>query len=167
MKHRAVGSLVVLALVGSLALAASAAAGPNGSDNGTMCVQNTQLRPENEFRLPGTTDPVTSTAKGHAQIKVRNDGTIEYKIFILNKAGEEFRAGHIHEAPAGANGPVRVTLFEGSTTDKQIRLRGEIPASDATSANFAPADVCNNPAGHYVNFHTVADPQGAVRGQLG
>ena len=167
MKQRAVMSLVGLAAVASLALAASAVAGPNGSDNGTMCVVNTQLRPENEVRPPGTTDPVTSTAKGHAQIKVRNDGTIEYKVFILNKAGEEFRAGHIHEAPAAANGPVRVGLFQGSTTDKQIRLRGELPASQTTSTNFAPADICTDPEGHYVNFHTFDDPQGAVRGQLG
>ena len=146
-------------------LAASAAAGPNGSDNGTMCVQNTQLRPGNEVRT-GPADPVTSTAKGHAQIKVRNDGTIEYKIFILNKARESFVAGHIHEAPSDANGPVRVTLFGGSTDAKHIRLRGELPASATTSANFAPADVCNNPSGHYVNFHTTDDPMGAVRGQL-
>ncbi len=161
--------LVVLAvLVGaSGALTAGAAAGPEGSDNGVMCVQNTQLRPGNEVRTGGD-DPVTSTAKGHAQIKVRNDGTIEYKVFILNKAREDFTGGHIHEAAAGANGPVRVFLFEGPTTDaKRIRVRGELPASETTSANFAPADVCTNPAGHYVNFHTTNDPQGAVRGQLG
>ena len=166
MRQRALGLLFVLAAVGSLALAAGAVAGPNGSDNGTMCVQNTQLRPENEVRT-GTADPVTSTAKGHAQIKVRNDGTIEYKVFILNKAGEEFRAGHIHEALVTDNGPVRVHLFGGSTTDKHIRLRGELPASATTSATFAPADICTKPAEHYVNFHTADDPQGAIRGQLG
>ena len=154
----------VLALV-SIAFAASATAGPEGSDNGTMCVQNTQLRPGNELRFAPVTDPVTSTAKGHAQIKVRNDGTIEYKVFILNKAGESFVAGHIHEAPATGNGPVRVTLFEGSTDAKQIRARGEVPAGTTFTA-FEPADVCNNPSGHYVNFHTTDDPQGAVRGQL-
>jgi CHRD domain len=167
MRERLLGSLVAVVAVASLALTASAVAGPDGSDNGTMCVQNTQLRPENEVRPAVTTDPVESTAKGHAQIKVRNDGTIEYKIFILNKAGETFMAGHIHEAPVGENGPVRVTLFGGSTSERHIRLRGELPASQTTSANFAPSDVCTNPSGHYVNFHTSADPQGAIRGQLG
>ena len=160
------GFVLGAAVAGAGALAATAVAGPNGSDNGVMCVQNTQLRPGNEVRPPGTTDPVTSTAKGHAQIKVRNDGTIEYKVFILNKAGESFVAGHIHEAAAADNGPVRVTLFGGSTTAKHIRVRGEIPAG-TTFTGFEPADVCNNPAGHYVNFHTTDDPQGAVRGQLG
>ena len=160
--------VVLAALVGaSAALTAGAAAGPNGSDNGVMCVQNTQLRPGNEVRT-GSVDPVTSTAKGHAQIKVRNDGTIEYKVFILNKAGETFRFGHIHEGAATENGPVRVFLFEGPNTDaKHLRFRGELPASETTSANFAPEDVCTNPSGHYVNFHTTDDPMGAVRGQLG
>ncbi len=156
--------LGALALV-SVALAASATAGPNGSDNAVMCVKNTQLRPGNEIRT-GPADPVESTAKGHAQIKVRNDGTIEYKVFILNKGGESFFAGHIHEGPAIANGPVRVTLFERSTDAKQIRVRDEVPAG-TTFTSFEPADVCNDPAGHYVNFHTTDDPMGAVRGQLG
>ncbi len=155
----------LLATGTALAAATAAGGGPNGSDNGTMCVQNTQLRPENEVRIAPVTDPVTSTAKGHAQIKVRNDGTIEYKVFILNKAGEDFFAGHIHEAPAAGNGPVRVTLFEGSTDAKHIRLRGEVPAG-TTFTGFEPADICNDPSGHYVNFHTLDDRQGAIRGQL-
>ena len=157
----------MLATGSALVAATAAGGGPNGSDNGTMCVQNTQLRPGNEIRT-GAADPVTSTAKGHAQIKVRNDGTIEYKVFILNKGGETFRFGHIHEGAATENGPVRVFLLEGpNTSARHIRVRGELPASETTSANFAPADVCDNPAGHYVNFHTTDDPMGAVRGQLG
>ena len=167
MRLRRSAFAVLAAAGGGLTLAATAGGGPDGSDNGTMCVKNTQLRPGNEVRT-GPVDPVTSTAKGHAQIKVRNDGTIEYKVFILNKAAETFRFGHIHEGAATENGPVRVFLFEGPNTDaRRIRVRGELPADETTSANFAPADVCTNPAGHYVNFHTTDDPMGAIRGQLG
>ena len=163
-------TIASVAAVGMLAFSSQAVGGPNGSENGTMCVQNTKLRPGNEVRTPPVTDPVTSTARGRAQIKVRNDGTIEYKVFILNKAGERFFAGHIHEGLATQNGPVRVTLFSvpmrEAVGSRRIRLRGELTASQTTSANFAPADVCTNPSRHYVNFHTTDDPQGAVRGQL-
>ena len=156
MKQRAVVSLVGLAAVASLALAASAVAGPNGSDNGTMCVFNTQLRPENE--IPTS----TSTAKGHAQIKVRNDGTIEYRYFILNKAEEAFFVGHIHrKLPGQETGPPVVFLFPGpATTERHIRGSGE------TTSPLA-ADICDNPAIYYVNFHTTANRPGAVRGDLG
>ena len=131
--------------------------GVNGSDNGTACVLNTQLRPENE------TPPTTSEAKGHAQIKVRNDGTLEYKVFILNKAGETFRAGHIHRAPEGVPGPIVLPLFTGpTTTARHIRQRGEVPVSAA----FAEA-LCEHPEQYYVNYHTTAFPGGAIRGQLG
>lgn len=156
---------------GSLSLAPTAVAGPGGSDNGTACVLNTQLRPENEVRT-GPVDPVDSTAKGHAQIKVRNDGTIEFDVVILNKAGEHFHIGHIHRGEPFVNGPIVVDLLGGpaggeETEAEHIRLRGEgVPRQPAAGPNIA-ADICNNPAAYYVNFHTHADPQGAVRGQLG
>ena len=170
--------LLTAAAVGAGAFAAVGAAA-NG--NGTMCVLNTQLRPGNEVRPAGSSDPVDSTAKGHAQIKVRNDGTLEYKVFILNKAGERFSAGHIHAAPAGQNAGVWQDLFvppAPATDARHIRQRGEIPAradSPATPQDESFAALCENPAGFYVNYHTVAnpdrglpgDPAGAVRGQLG
>jgi hypothetical protein len=132
--------------------------GVNGSDNGTACVLNTQLRAKNE------TTGSTSEAKGHAQIKVRNDGTVEYKVFILNKAEETFVAGHIHRAPPGVAGPVVVPLFTGSTTSaRHIRQRGEA----TVPATFNPFALCQNPEQYYVNYHTTAFPGGAIRGQLG
>ena len=149
--------LYALAVVAALAAATTASAGPNGSDQGTMCVQNTQLRAENE------TTGSTSTAKGHAQIKVRNDGTIEWKVFILNPNGENFVAGHIHLAPAGSPGPVVQTLHtSGPTMARQIRDRGET----STNAALGMA-ICANPSAYYVNYHTSAFPLGAIRGQLG
>jgi len=132
------------------------ASNSDGSDNGVMCVQNTQLRPENEV------PPTASEAKGHTQIKIRNDGTLEYKTFILNKAGETFVAGHIHRAPEGVNGPVIVPLFGGPPTNAEhIRQRGEVPVAAPLAA-----DICNNPSNYYVNYHTTRYPGGAIRGQL-
>jgi hypothetical protein len=149
--------LAVLAGTGTVALA-----GPEGSDGATMCVANTQLRPENEVRAPGV-DPVDSTAKGHAQIKVRNDGTIEWKVFILNQDGETFVAGHIHgTAPAGSNAGVKQGLFGGPpTSESHFRDSGSV------SNPMLGAAICADPDQYYVNYHTTQDPQGAVRGQLG
>jgi CHRD domain len=157
MRHSLLGLLVLVTAVGALALATAAGAGPSGGDNGTMCVFNTRLQPE-----PGS----TSEAKGHAQIKIRNDGTIEYKVFILNKAGEQFEAGHIHYRtdPAAFSGPPLVFLLpSGPTHERQIRDRGEITGQEAVAA-----DICAHPERYYVNYHTTEFflPIAALRGEL-
>jgi hypothetical protein len=54
-----------------------------------MCVLHAKMTAKNE------TPPTTSVAKGHTQIKVRNDGTIEVKTQINNrnhKTGAPLRA---------------------------------------------------------------------------
>jgi hypothetical protein len=154
MRRSLVGIVALLVFAGAVA---SASAGPNGSDEGTMCVQNTQLLAGNE------TTGSTSTATGHAQIKVRNDGTIEWNVFVLNPDGETFVAGHIHIAPAGVAGPVVLPLHtSGATTDRQI-----IDTGESSSAGTLGAAICANPANYYVNYHTTAFPGGAIRGQLG
>src|SRR6266699_217486 len=95
--------LGVAAACAIVALTASGAPAKNG--NGVMCVLHAKLAAKNE------TTGSTSTAKGHTLIKVRTDGTIEFKTQINNKNRETFVAGHIHQAPAGVAGPVVVPLF--------------------------------------------------------
>jgi hypothetical protein len=98
-------------------------------------------------------------------IKVRTDGTIQFKTQILNKNGETFVAGHIHQAPVGVPGPVVVPLFVAPsppTSARQIKQRGvATPNAGTTGANL-----CQNPSAYYVNYHTTAFPGGAIRGQL-
>jgi hypothetical protein len=150
-------SLIAVTLLAALAAVGPAGAQPGGGDQGTTCVHNTRLAAANE-----TTGSI-STAKGHAQIKVRNDGTIEWKVFVLNRGGETFIAGHVHIGPAGVAGPVVLPLHTGAaTTARQIRDRGE----SSTSGTLGAA-ICANPANYYVNYHTTAFPGGAIRGQLG
>jgi hypothetical protein len=121
-----------------------------------MCVFTTQLRAENE--VPGSTSPAT----GATQIKVRNDGTIEFHTHILNPDKETFVAGHIHLAPAGVAGPVVQPLFvDGPTSERQIIQSGEV------SNPALGAAICANPSAYYVNYHTTLFPAGATRGQLG
>ena len=154
-KYLLVGFVAAMAAFGGVT--AAAVAGPNGSDEGTMCVYNTQLRAENEVPTSN------SAAFGHSQIKVRNDGTIEFKTHIVNPERENFVAGHIHRAPEGSFGPVVQSLFQGgATTEKQIMQSGVV-----TNAALGAA-ICNNPTAYYVNYHSnPRHPSGAVRGQLG
>lgn len=139
-----------------VALTASAVPAKNG--NGVMCVLHAKLTANNETGS-------TSTAKGHTLIKVRTDGTIQFRTHILNKNGETFVAGHIHQAPVGVAGPVVVPLFVAPsppTSARQIKQRGvATPNAGTTGANL-----CQNPSAYYVNYHTTAFPGGAIRGQL-
>ena len=129
------------------------------SDQGVMCVLHAKLAAKNE------TTGSTSTAKGHTQIKVRNDGTIEFKTHINNKNHETFVAGHIHQAPAGVAGGIVVPLFVApapATSARHIKQSGVATPNAGTTG----ADLCQNPSAYYVNYHTTAFPAGAIRGQL-
>jgi CHRD domain len=138
-------------------LGAGTAPGKNGQ--GVMCVLQAKLAAKNE------TTGSTSTAKGHTQIKVRSDGTIEFKTQILNRANETFIAGHIHQAAVGVAGPIVVPLFVSPTAPtnaRHIRQSGVATPSAGTTG----AALCQNPSAYYVNYHTTAFTGGAIRGQL-
>ena len=138
-------------------LVAGTAPGKNGQ--GVMCVLHAKLSAKNE------TTGSTSTAKGHTQIKVRSNGTIEFKTQILNRAEETFIAGHIHQAPIGTAGPIVVPLFVSPsppTNARHIRQSGVATPNAGTTGTA----LCQNPSAYYVNYHTTAFTGGAIRGQL-
>jgi hypothetical protein len=149
---------LILGVVVACVVAASAASvAPAKNGNGVMCVLHARLTATSE------TTGSTSTAKGHTQIKVRANGTIEFKTQILNKNGETFVAGHIHQAPVGVAGPIVVPLFASpGTTARHIRQSGVATPNAGTTG----AALCTNPSAYYVNYHTTAFPGGAIRGQL-
>jgi CHRD domain len=149
---------LILGVVVACVVAASAASvAPAKNGNGVMCVLHARLTATSE------TTGSTSTAKGHTQIKVRANGTIEFKTHILNKNGETFVAGHIHQAPVGVAGPIVVPLFASpGTTARHIRQSGVATPNAGTTG----AALCTNPSAYYVNYHTTAFPGGAIRGQL-
>jgi hypothetical protein len=129
------------------------------SDLGVTCVLHAKLAAKNE------TTGSTSTAKGHTLIKVRNDGTIEFKTQINNKNHETFVAGHIHQAAVGVAGPIVVPLFVAptpATSARHIKQSGVATPNAGTTG----AALCQNPKAYYVNYHTTAFPGGAIRGQL-
>lgn len=154
--------IICLAATCAAAVPATSAAKvpPNGkSGGGTLCVLHAKLSAKNE------TTGSTSTATGQTQIKVRNDGTIQFKTHIHNPNHETFVAGHIHQAPVGVAGPIVVPLFgapAAATSARQIKQRGTATPNAGTTG----ADLCRNPGAYYVNYHTTAFPGGAIRGQL-
>jgi len=126
---------LIAGLTTFVGLTASAVAGPEGSDAATMCVYTTQLRTENEV------PPRTAESFGYTQIKVRNDGTIEFKTHIVNPAGETFVAGHIHVGSSTVAGPVVQGIFLGGPTSAdQIMQSGEV------SNPAVGAAICANPS---------------------
>lgn len=68
---------------------------------------------------------------------------------------------HIHEAPAGASGPVVINLIGLGGTFENGTMTGSFPVSAEVAARML-----QNPRNFYVNVHTTQFPGGAVRGQL-
>jgi len=148
--------LIICVAAASIA-AASAAGTATAKHGGVMCVLSTHLSAKNE------TTGSTSTASGHTQIKVWNDGTITFKTQIFNPSHETFVAGHVHQAPVGVPGPIVVPLFGGpATTSTHLRQSGVATPNAGTTG----AAICQSPSAYYVNYHTTAFLGGAIRGQL-
>ena len=125
-------------------------------------VFNVQLRSENE-----PNGASTSESKGNAQVKIYEDGTIEFTFTVNNKSGETYTRAHIHKAAAGVNGPIHWDFLEAgnpvaSISDQPSQLRGIARPRAAAVL----ADLLANPSGYYVNVHSTVFPGGAVRGQL-
>ena len=149
--------LILGVIVACVVAASAASVAPAKNGNGVMCVLHARLTATSE------TTGSTSTAKGHTQIKVRANGTIEFKTHILNKNGETFVAGHIHQAPVGVAGSIVVPLFASpGTTARHIRQSGVATPNAGTTG----AALCTNPSAYYVNYHTTVFQNGAIRGQL-
>lgn len=104
-----------------------------------------------EVPRPGHPD-----GSGSASVRI-NPGqrTICHTVEVFDIAAAT--AAHIHEAPAGAAGPVVVTLA---------------PPTSGTSTGCVQVtrdlalDILKSPGDYYVNVHNAEYPAGAVRGQL-
>ena len=111
-----------------------------------------------------------SEAKGFAQLKFYDDGTIEFSFTVNNKGDETFTRAHIHKAPAGANGGIHWDLLEPSITDPDDPIADQPSQLRGVAQRRATGDLAAallaNPSGYYVNVHSTANLGGAVRGQL-
>lgn len=106
--------------------------------------------------------PSGSDAWGKAKLRVKGD-TVHFKV-VVHKLESGLAAAHIHEAPPGVNGPVRVDLLANATKVKTNKNVAHFSGSFT-----APPDFLDelNAGGLYVNVHTTGVPSGEVRGQLG
>ena len=104
--------------------------------------------------VPGPGDP---DGTGTASVRINpGQNQLCYSISVSNIAPAT--AAHIHEAAAGASGPVVTGLI--------APTNGTSQACKTISRELA-RDIVSRPSDYYVNVHNVAFPAGAVRGQLG
>lgn len=106
--------------------------------------------------LTGATQvpPVTTSASGNAMVDIKADRSVSATVTVT---GMTATASHIHEAAAGANGPVIVPFTK--TGDNTF---ASLPDAKLTEAQYAAYKAGNL----YVNVHSAKNPGGEVRGQL-
>ena len=140
---RAFGAALTACLVAALALAASAS---SETKQLTAKLSGGEVVP--------VADPDGS---GTATIKVDDEKRSVCFKLSLNGIDEPI-AAHIHKAPKGKNG------------DPVLRLSTGVPLSQSGCVKKVSASLVKQisakPAGFYVNIHTNAFPDGAIRGQL-
>jgi len=132
------------------------------------------MSPANEVpAIPG----LNASALGAAMTIISRDanglitsGEVIFDVAYNFPAGITFTGLHIHTGAAGVNGPVTLNSGMGRVDSTEtgrgtLKFRNEI---DVTNGAFVSAldGVFRNPAGHYINLHTVDNPGGAVRAQV-
>jgi hypothetical protein len=144
----------------SLALAATSAAGIIGASGFP-----TGLNGQEEVTDAGVPGQGDLDGRGFALIRVDTEtDEVCWRILVF---GIELpaEAAHIHEAAAGSNGPIVVTLSPPAAPDGLLERLGIGITSGCTSSTDADA-IAANPSGYYVNVHNAPFPAGALRGQL-
>ncbi|MEW6475358.1 MAG: CHRD domain-containing protein [Actinomycetota bacterium] len=134
------------------------------------------------FDLSGAQVPGGGDPKGRASAALRLDPEAEIVCLRSNwrDLAGQVTAIHLHRGPEGETGPHHIDLLDDEQLAGranavefcvQVTAGGEQHAHDADHrAASAPADriqeVVDNPEGFYLNIHSTAHPDGAVRGQL-
>jgi hypothetical protein len=126
-----------------------------GSDHGGLAESATLLGAN---QVPAVTTP----GSGTAQVTI-NPGHDElcFQITVSNLTGPPL-AAHIHQGPAGTNGPIVVPF---------VPVPFKFSANGTAQGCVSVADpllneIRSDPGGFYVNVHTAMHPGGEVRGQL-
>ena len=133
-------TILARAMVGALILAASAIA--NAGDV-TVTLSGAEEVPA-----------VTTTAKGSGKITVADDKSVTGTVKTTGVVGT---AAHIHEAPAGKNGPPIITLEKKSDSEWAVPAGAKL--SDAQYESFKAGNL-------YVNVHSAEHKPGEIRSQL-
>ena len=97
---------------------------------------------------------VTTTATGTATVTIKDDRSVAVAVTV---SGMTPTASHIHEAAAGANGPVIVPFTK--TGDNTFASAPDAKLSEAQYAAYKAGNL-------YVNVHSAKNPGGEIRGQI-
>jgi len=98
--------------------------------------------------------PVTTSATGAGNITVLPDRTVSGNI---KTSGLVPTMAHIHQAAAGENGPVIITLTK--TSDDSFAVPADAKLSKAQYTSYVAGNL-------YVNVHSAQYPNGEIRAQL-
>ena len=133
-----------LARISALSLAVALAVG-----SGSVLAEAMNVKLSGDQEVP----PVQTSGSGSGTITIGDDGSVSGSV---TAAGFTPTAAHIHEGPAGKNGPVIVPFTKDG--DKFGPAAGAKLTPDQLKA-FKAGDL-------YVNIHSAAHPGGEVRAQL-
>ena len=98
--------------------------------------------------------PVKTAASGTGSFVITSDKSVSGSI---TTTGVEGTAAHIHDGPAGKNGPVIVPLTKGANNTWSVA-----PGAKLTDAQYDSYKSGNL----YVNVHSAANKGGEIRAQL-
>jgi hypothetical protein len=97
---------------------------------------------------------VTTAAKGSGKLTVGEDKSVTGSIKTSGVVGT---AAHIHEAPAGKNGPPIITLEKKGDSEWAVPAGSKL--TDAQYESFKAGNL-------YVNVHSAEHKPGEIRAQL-
>ena len=98
--------------------------------------------------------PVTTSASGTGILKVGADKSISGSVFV---SGMSVTVAHIHEAPAGKNGPIVIPLTK--TSDSVWTVPADTRLTDSQYESYKAGNL-------YFNMHSAAHKTGEIRAQI-
>jgi hypothetical protein len=131
------------AVVGAVTLLLAGHSGPVLSDEIKVTLSGNQEIP-----------PVTTSGSGTGTFNVGEDKSVSGTVTV---SGLAVTVAHIHEAPAGSNGPIIIPLTK--TSDTVWVVPAGTKLTDAQYASYKAGNL-------YYNFHSEAHRSGEIRGQI-